>query len=364
MHAKLTSAERVLAVLRLEEPDRVPHFEWEYHPRTVQSLTRGGSYFDLVELLDIDAVMVAPQYRTQLLGEDLLQDEWGAVRRISEEGGAIVVDDRALIKSIDDLNQWQPPNPDDPFRYENIEAAVRRFGGMRAICLQIRDVWSPVRDYLGYVPALMSLLDQPELVDGIIKKCVDHNIRIIECAAEIGIDLVMSGDDLASSKGPLFSPTLWEGIFIPHYQRLITAIHNSGLFHWKHSDGNLYPFLDSIVDAGSDGIDPVDPLGGMELRAVKAKYGDRVAIKGNIDQVELLVSGQPAQVVEAVKTCILDGGIGGGYVCSSSNMIHSDVNPELYRVMVEAIHRYGKYPLDMELLAPEHHFRKSIRNIQ
>jgi len=76
-----------------------------------------------------------------------------------------------------------------------------------------------------------------------------------------------------------------------------------------------------------------------------------VAIKGNVDQTELLMYGPPAKVVEEVKGCIRDAGVGGGYVCSSSNSIHSGVDPELYKVMVDTIHHYGRYPLDMELLA-------------
>lgn len=69
--------ERVLAVLRHEEPDRVPHFEWFHDPNVIGALTSGGDYFELVELLDIDAVMVGPNYRTKSLGDDLRIDEWG-----------------------------------------------------------------------------------------------------------------------------------------------------------------------------------------------------------------------------------------------------------------------------------------------
>lgn len=343
--------ERVLAVLRLEEPDRVPHFEWEHHSRTVHALTGGGDYFDLIEQLDIDAVMVAPQYRFEEIGGDLIRDEWGAVRRCSEEGGAIVVDDRAIIKTSDDLEQWEPPDPDDPFRYRTIQTAVERFGGERAIFLQIRDVWSPPRDYLGYVQLFIQLIDNPALVEDIVQKCVTHYIRIIERSAEMGINVVMSGDDIADNKGPMLSPEMWERIFIPHFQELVDAIHAAGLYYWKHSDGNMYDLLDSIVDAGADGIDPVDPLGGMELRVVKDRYGQRTAIKGNVDQTDLLTNGSSDEIVEAVKRCIQDAGPNGGYVCSTSNMIHSGIDPERYLVMVNAIRKYGHYPLDMELLA-------------
>lgn len=345
--------ERVLAVLRHEEPDRVPHFEWVHDVDLIRTMTKGGDYFDLVELLDIDGVVTGPAYRKKNLEADLLVDEWGAMRRIGKDNYAMPVDDQAPIKTLADLEKWTAPDPDDPFRYEKIKETIARFGGKRAIILQMRDVWSGPRDYIGYAQLFINLKECPELVEGVVQKCVDHYIRVIERAAEMGVNVVFSGDDVADSRGPMFAPTLWENLFLPHYRRLVEAIHAAGLYHWKHSDGNMYPLLDSIVAAGSDGIDPIDPLGGMELSVVKARYGDRVAIKGNVDQTELLMYGPPEKVVETVKTCIRDAGVGGGYVCSSSNSIHSGVDPELYRVMVETVHHYGRYPLDMDLLAPE-----------
>ncbi len=348
----MTSLERVLAAVRHQEPDRVPHFEWVHDVDVIKKMTGGGDYFDLIEQFDIDGVMVAPAYRKQTLGEpDLLADEWGAVRRIGKDNYAMPVDDQAPIQTLADLEAWQPPDPDDPYRYEPIQKVVARFGGKRAIILQMRDVWSGPRDYIGYAQLFVNLKKQPELVEGVVVKCVDHYIRVIQRAAEMGVNIVFSGDDVADNRGPMFAPALWETMFLPHYTRLVAAIHECGLYHWKHSDGNMYPLLDSIAGAGSDGIDPIDPSGGMELAVVKAKYGDRMAIKGNVDQTELLMYGPPEKVVEEVKKCIRDAGAGGGYVCSSSNSIHSGVDPELYKVMIEAIHYYGRYPLDWDLLA-------------
>ena len=345
--------ERVLAVLRHQEPDRVPHFEWVHDLDLIKHMTKGGDYFDLVELLDIDGVMTGPAYRKNSLGPDLLVDEWGAVRRIGKDNYAMPVDDQAPLKSLADLENWHAPDPDDPFRYEKIKATVERFGGERAIILQMRDVWSGPRDYIGYAQLFINLKECPELVEGVVTKCVNHYIRVIERAAELGVNVVFTGDDVADNRGPMFAPQLWENLFLPHYRRLVEAIHAAGLYHWKHSDGNMYPLLDSIVAAGSDGIDPIDPSGGMELNVVKARYGHQVAIKGNVDQTELLMYGPPEKVVEEVKACIRAAGVGGGYVCSSSNSIHSGVDPALYKVMVDTIRHYGRYPLDMELLAPQ-----------
>lgn len=347
------SLERVLTTLKHQEPDRVPHFEWVHDVDVVKAMTNGGGYHDLIEQYDIDGVMVAPAYRKTSLGEpDLLVDEWGAVRRMGKDNYAMPVDDQAPLRTLDDLKIWQVPDPDDDFRYEPIRQTAARFGGKRAIILQMRDVWSGPRDYMGYAQLFVNLKTAPELVEGTVQRCVDHYIRVIQKAAGMGVNIVFTGDDVADNRGPMFSPLIWEQMFIPHYKRLVNAIHEAGLYHWKHSDGNMYPLLDSICAAGSDGIDPIDPSGGMELSVVKQKYGHKMAIKGNIDQTELLMYGPAEAVVESVKKAIRDAGPGGGYVCSSSNSIHSGVAPDLYKVMIDAIHYYGQYPLDAGVLAP------------
>jgi uroporphyrinogen decarboxylase len=341
----MTSVQRVLAVLRHEQPDRVPHFEWSHAARTVAELTDCGSYFDLIDRLDIDAVIVAPAYRREPLEGGMFRDEWGAVRQIGADNYARVVEEHVPLRTEADLARWQVPDPDDPYRYEPLRQVVARFGGQRAIIFQARDVWSPVRDFMGYAEALVGLIERPAMVEEVVARCVDHYSQVIRHAARLGANIIMTGDDICDGRGPLFSPRHWHRIFLPHYRRLVTAVHDAGLYHWKHSDGNLYPLLQSIVEAGTDGIDPVDPLGGMHLAEVKARYGDRVAIKGNIDQLNLLVDGPAEAVEEAVRICVRDAGTRGGYVCSSSNSIHSGVDPQLYSVMVDAIHRYGRYLL-------------------
>lgn len=345
--------ERVLSVLQRQEPDRVPHFEWVHYGGLVRKLTQGGTYFDLVEQFDLDGVMVNAVYRKTPLDAGIFRDEWGVVRQIGHDDYGMADDSRAPLRTADDVGRWQVPDPSEDFRYHDIRAAVDRFGGERAIILQARDVWSVPRDCMGYMELFINLIEAPEMVDEVVRRSVDHYIQVIRRGAEVGVNVVFTGDDVADARGPMFAPSIWENLFIPHYRRLVAAIHDAGLYHWKHSDGNLYPLLDSIVASGTDGIDPIDPMGGMELSVVKAKYGDRVAIKGNVDQTDVLINGPAPRVVSAVKRCIRDGAPGGGYVCSSSNSIHEGVDPELYRVMVEAIHTYGQYPLDMDMLMQE-----------
>ena len=89
------------------------------------------------------------------------------------------------------------------------------------------------------------------------------------------------------------------------------------------------------------------------VRSIKdTSFWDNILARPNPDGSETYQIAYGHHRVEAVKTCIREAGFDGGYVCSTSNMVHSGVDPELYHVMVDAIHQYGQYPLDMEYLAP------------
>ena len=81
----------------------------------------------------------------------------------------------------------------------------------------------------------------------------------------------------------------------------------------------------------------------MDLAEVKAKYGDRVALKGNVDCAHLLSFGTVEEVKAATIRALEQGMPGGGYILSSSNSIHSAVKPENYAAMVETVKEIGLY---------------------
>jgi uroporphyrinogen decarboxylase len=349
----MTSRERVLAATKRCVPDRVPHFEWEINSPVLNALSASGKLEEVTEALDLDAIMTGANYQRKPIGENLALDEWGITQVKGLMDHTIPLDERAPIKNETDLKAWNPPDPFAPNRLEKFAHYQKLFGGKRAVIIYVRDVFSLPRDLMGYLDLMVACKTKPEVVLGIIQKGVDHNLKIIEQAVKLGAELVFTGDDIADNRSTLISPKMWQELFAPSFNLLSQAFHSYGLLQWKHSDGNIMPVMDSLIAAGIDGIDPIDPLGGMCLATVKEKYGKRVAIKGNIDCANLLVNGTEGEVVEAVKDCIRTAGPGGGYVCSSSNSIHNGVSPKLYQAMVNAIHEYGAYPLDMDRLAPK-----------
>jgi uroporphyrinogen decarboxylase len=78
---------------------------------------------------------------------------------------------------------------------------------------------------------------------------------------------------------------------------------------------------------------------------VKEKYGDRIALKGNVDCAQTLSYASVDEVVEETKEVIRKGAPSGGFILSSSNSIHASVKPENYLAMLDTLKKYGSYPL-------------------
>jgi uroporphyrinogen decarboxylase len=123
-----------------------------------------------------------------------------------------------------------------------------------------------------------------------------------------------------------------------------------GVPYIKHTDGDIWSILDMMLEAGIDAIDPLETVAGMDIGKAKAKYGDRVALVGNVDCTALLPRASTREVVEAVKETIAKGSPGGGHILASSNSIHPAVKPENYKAMVQACRKYGQYPLDPKMV--------------
>jgi uroporphyrinogen decarboxylase len=169
-------------------------------------------------------------------------------------------------------------------------------------------------------------------------------------AIDEGADIVLTGDDYAHRKAPIMSPKHFEEFVLPYLQEMVDVAIENDVPFIKHTDGNLWPIMDMIVDTGIDAIDPLEPIADMDIGRVKELYGDRIALAGNVDCGELLSRGTVEMVVEAVKETIAKASVGGGHILASSNSIHPAVKPENYKAMVEAGKKYGRYPLDEKMV--------------
>lgn len=340
----MNSYERVLAALRGDTPDRVPILEWYVHPSVYQALVPGSSWPDFVEQIGLDGIsalfLYEGTFKETPIDEKTVINEWGVTLGITQEHKAPI---DGPIKTLQDARCYLPPDPDAAHRLGNLPEYVQRFKGKKAViwCQRAEFMWAA--DLRRLDNLLVDFIDNPQLAHQVLEIVNEFAVALARRAVRAGADVVMLGDDYAYNSGPMMSPAMFKSFIQPRLARVVSAIHEEGASCIKHSDGNLWPILDMIIDTGVDAINPMEPVAGMDIADIKKRYGQRVCLIGNIDCGELLSHGTEEDVVRAVRQTIQQAAPGGGYIMSSSNTIHSSVKPENYLAMIETTHKYGSY---------------------
>jgi uroporphyrinogen decarboxylase len=342
----MNNRERAVLALERRTPDRVPLFELHIDSRVLQKICPGRSYEDFVEDFDFDIVMTgtpSDNYRMEPVSveQKVYRDEWGVVRRFSDQAVSFPLE--GPIKTERDLDDYTPPDPRDPLRFRSLKRLVERFRGERLIGMHVHDAFSYPSYLRGMDNLLMDLIDKPGLVHRLVDMAVTHSLDLMIAARELGAELFVFGDDYAGVGGPFMSPDHFRTFFLPGMREVVQAALKMGAYTIKHTDGNISPLLDMIVDTGIHGLHPLDPEAGMNIAEVKRHYGDRVCVIGNIDTGYLLSDASTSEVEEAVRDAMVRTAPGGGYIISSANSIHAQVKPENYLAMLRASRRFGCY---------------------
>lgn len=138
--------------------------------------------------------------------------------------------------------------------------------------------------------------------------------------------------DYCFNVNPFFSPSQFGEFIAPYLEGVIKAYHDMGFYAVKHTDGNIMPILDQMVQCGPDALHSLDPQGGVDLAEVKRLVGDKVALCGNVN-CGLLQTGTEEQVIADTRRALRDGMNGWGYIFCTSNCAYTGLPLERYELM-------------------------------
>jgi uroporphyrinogen decarboxylase len=343
----MNSRERVIAALERRRPDRVPFFECVIDERVMDALLPGCDYDQFNDWIGLDN---ASQNRSSWSRENvefideakgLFRDKWGVIRAFGPESTPAPIE--GPIKTPEDLKTYTPPDPNADDVLGSIPHLVERYRGKKAVTAICRDAFFNPAFLRGTTRFLMDMVDNPKLVHELIEVCLSYDIPAMQRMVAAGMDVVVFGDDYADRNSTLMSPKHFREFILPGLKRCVDAAHEAGTYVVKHTDGNIMTVIEMIVGTGIDALNPLEPQAGMDIGLVKQKYGDRIAIIGNIDCGYLLSQAPVEEVRKVTRRTIEIAAPGGGYMLSSSNSIHSSVKPENFMAMVQTLRECGEY---------------------
>ena len=357
----MNSRQRFLAALRGEPVDRTPIFDWVNHPGLYQrELGQRPDLFDgrlaaqVYRALGLDACWAPaggfsalPLTRWQWRDEATFVDEWGAVYR--REAGAWPLAS-PIEYPIQQPSDWQAlqarlPDPDQPWRLEfalDALAEARREGAEEiAVVAGIRGPFAATWMLAGLSGMSMMLYDQPALLQDLLAASQRFWTGVGLRLAEAGVDALVIHDDMGANTGTFFSPQHRRSAGLPHLRHQTEALAARGVPLILHSCGNINAILPDLAALPIAGLNNLQRGAGMDLAAVKAAYGQRLCLIGNVDATGLLPTATPAQVEQAVRECLAIGSPGGRYILATDHSFHEGIPVENVYAFIAAGRRYG-----------------------
>jgi len=189
--------------------------------------------------------------------------------------------------------------------------------------------------FLGWEDFAYLMVDEPALIAAWLEARNRAELRRVAAIADPRrIPVALTYDDIAYKTNLLFSPKWLRAHWLPGLKKLINAWHSRDVRCLFHSDGNLWPILDDLVEAGIDGLNPLEVQAGMTVRAVRQRY-PHLFLTGGVDVSQLLPLGTPEEVREASLENIR-ATEGRGYFLGSTTELHWEIPTENILAMFEA----------------------------
>jgi len=237
------------------------------------------------------------------------------------------------------------PNPGDTENTIRLLEMIREKSGDEYFLMLHGDPTAAIPGGQRMMDFAAMMYEQPERIRKDTEDRLASHVRSAEQYARRGrlVDGFALCSDYCFNTNPFFPPEVFADLVAPYLERMTGAYHDMGYYVIKHTDGNIMPILDQLIECGPDALHSLDPQGGVDMREVKRRYGDRVALIGNVN-CGLLQTGTDEECDADIRRSLREGMEGGaGYIFSTSNCIYTGLPLERYELMLELWKEYGRY---------------------
>ncbi|MDH4196890.1 MAG: uroporphyrinogen decarboxylase family protein [Candidatus Aminicenantes bacterium] len=354
----MTSRERVLAVFAHDVPDRVP--AWLGASPEFRDLARRrlglAADEDLSLHIGDDFRRVYARYAgppqfsptANLTHPEATSRTPFGVERRGYGYGQPLVHPLAGAGTVDAIDGFAWPDP----RWMDVSRIREEALSCEGRYAVLGGDWSPFYhdaiDLLGMEGFMVALVENPPLVDALLRRIVDYYFevsrRIFEAAAG-AIDVFFIGNDFGTQNGPVVGEALFRRFFSPHLKRLAALGHVFGLKVMLHCCGGFFPLIPAMIEAGIDALQSLQPdARDMAPAKLKQAFGGRVIFSGCIDTHHLLIKGTPERVRAGTREVLAVMKPGGGYIASPSHdYLLPDTPVENVLALYETVRDFGAY---------------------
>lgn len=136
----------------------------------------------------------------------------------------------------------------NPAHIARTAALLREMTGDRFLLLAHGDGALAIPDGDGMYELRCALYEEPEALKEKCRRRADEVIARNDALLDGGLDGFILCSDYCFNQGPFMSPAMFSEFVAPCLRDIIAAIRKKGGYAIKHTDGNIMPILDQLVD--------------------------------------------------------------------------------------------------------------------
>ncbi len=236
------------------------------------------------------------------------------------------------------------PNPDTMDVTLRLIDLIREKSGDKYFLLLHGDATFAIPGGDDMLDFVYRLADEPQKVKDEAAEWVDNALKRAEqLYAHGGLDGFALCSDYCMNDNPFLPPDQFAEFVTPYLKRLIRGYRELDFYTIKHTDGNIMPIIDQLVDCEPHALHSLDPQGSVDIAEVKRLYGNKICLIGNVN-CGLIDTGTDEEVIASARHALKHGMPGGGYIFATSNCIYSGMRLERYELMLDVWRREGNYP--------------------
>jgi uroporphyrinogen decarboxylase len=236
------------------------------------------------------------------------------------------------------------PNPDTVEETLHLVNLIREKTGDHYFLMRHGDATFSIPDGTHMQAFSYRMADEPDQLKAEAAARVDQALADADSYARHGgLDGFVLCSDYCFNSGPFMGPRKFSEFITPYLARLTLGYRAMGFYTIKHTDGNIMPILDQLLQTNPHALHSLDPQGGVDIAEVKRLCGDQVCLIGNVN-CALLDTGTDEEVIASARYALRHGMPGYGYIFSSSNCIYTGMRLARYELMLDVWRREGNYP--------------------
>lgn len=318
----MTNRERFLSVMEYKTPDRVPNHEVGVWNQTKDRwIAEGLNQYDYTwdwftgeDVLGLDAreyininYGMIPHFEYEIIEKtdryEIFRDTGGILHKALIEGTS-----GGMRSSMDQYISFPVENKDDlrslkkryvagnKSRYPAAwrEIHVPRWKNREHVLIlgrncAITGFYWRAREWMGTENLSYAWYDDPALMHEMMEFIADFIIDVSRpVLLETDVDYVMINEDMSMKNGPLLSPAHYREFILPHMKRLAEFFKKNGVrYVMVDTDGNCEAIIPPLMEAGVDGLWPLERVAEMDPVKIRREYGRDLRLWGGVNKMEI-----------------------------------------------------------------------------